>query len=56
MKTFLVTVVCIIFAGSFISSVEVNQEKKNFEVQKKRVDSMIVKVDKIDAQLTQISK
>lgn len=56
MKTFLVTIVCIVFAGSFLSSVEVTNEQKKFEAQEKRVDSMIVQVNKIDAQLTQINK
>lgn len=56
MKTFLITIGCVIFAGTFLSSNSVQSQKKEFETQSKRVDSMIVQVDKIDARLNKIAK
>lgn len=56
MKTFLITIVCIFFAGGIFSSFEVRDQQKQFDLQQKRVDSMLVQVDKIDARLNKISK
>jgi flagellar hook-associated protein FlgK len=53
MKTFVATIFCILFAGTFLTSFkDVNPEVKQ---QQKRVDSMIIQVDKINAQLKQIN-
>lgn len=52
MKTFLATIFCILFAGTFLTSFkDVNPE---IQEQEKKVDSMIIQVDKIHAQLKQI--
>ena len=56
MKTFLITIGCIFFAGGIFTSFEVSNEQKHFDLQQKRVDSMIVQVDKIDVRLNKISK
>ena len=56
MKTFLITIACIFFAGGIFSSFEVSNEQKQFDLQHKRVDSMLVQVDKIDARLNKLAK
>lgn len=56
MKTFLITIACIFFAGGIFSSFEISNEQKQFNVQQKRVDSMIVQVDIIHERLTKITK
>lgn len=56
MKTFTLTLLAIVLTGSFMTIEEKPKEQLTYEQQTKRVDSMIIVVDKLDAQLTQINK
>jgi len=56
MKTFTLTLILIVITGGFITIEDKPKQQLSYEQQTKKVDSMIVVVDKLDAQLTQINK
>lgn len=55
MKVFIYTIGTILLTGSIAATLQ-SEKNINFEKQHNRVDSMLVVVEKIDVQLTEISK